>query len=115
MQHIPWQSVKKEVLNDRLSRKFVSGEKVMVAQMRLSKDCLVPLHHHVSEQISMVMQGALKFELEGREVMVGADEVMVIPANVPHSVLAIEDTIAIDVFSPIRQDWLDGSDSYLRK
>jgi quercetin dioxygenase-like cupin family protein len=115
MQHIAWKNVKKDVLNDRLSRKVVSGERVMAAQMRLSKDCLVPLHHHESEQICMVLQGALKFELEGREVLVGADEVLVIPSNVPHSALAMEDTIAIDLFSPIRQDWLDGSDSYLRK
>jgi quercetin dioxygenase-like cupin family protein len=115
MQLLAWESVKKEILNDKLLRKVVSGEKVMVAQLRLFKDCLVPLHHHESEQISMVLQGALKFELEGREVMVCAGEVLVIPSNVPHSALAMEDTIGIDVFSPIRHDWLDGTDSYLRK
>jgi quercetin dioxygenase-like cupin family protein len=115
MQHITWKSVKKEVVNDLLSRKVITGEKVMVAQMMLSRDCLVPLHHHESEQISMVIQGILKFEMAGRELIVGAGEVVVIPSNVPHSVRAIEDTIAVDIFSPIRQDWLDGTDSYLRK
>ena len=111
MQHLGVGDVKKEVLNDKLWRKVVSGEKVMVAQLWLFKDCVVPLHHHESEQISVVLQGALKFELEGREVMVRAGEVLVIPSNVPHSALAIEDTVGIDVFSPIRHDWLDGTDT----
>ena len=115
MQLLAWASVKKEILNDKLWRKVVSGEKVMVAQLWLFKDCLVPLHHHESEQISLVLQGTLKFELEGREVTVRAGEVLVIPSNVPHSALAMEDTIGIDLFSPIRHDWLDGTDSYLRK
>jgi quercetin dioxygenase-like cupin family protein len=115
MQLLAWETVKKEILNDKLWRKIVSGEKVMVAQLWLFKDCLVPLHHHESEQISLVLQGALKFELEGREVMVRGGEVLVIPSNVAHSALAMEDTVGIDVFSPIRQDWLDGTDSYLRK
>jgi quercetin dioxygenase-like cupin family protein len=115
MQLLAWESVRKEILNDKLWRKVVSGENVMVAQLWLFKDCLIPLHHHESEQISLVLQGALKFELEGREVMVRAGEVLVIPSNVPHSVLAIEDTIGLDVFSPIRHDWLDGTDNYLRK
>jgi quercetin dioxygenase-like cupin family protein len=115
MQLLAWEKVKKEVLNDRLWRKVVTGEKVMVAQLWLFKDCLVPLHHHESEQISLILQGALKFELEGREVTVRAGEVLVIPSNVPHSALAIEDTVGIDVFSPIRKDWLDGTDTYLRK
>jgi quercetin dioxygenase-like cupin family protein len=115
MQVLAWESVKKETLNDKLWRKLVSGEKVMVARLGLSKDCLVPLHHHESEQISMILEGALKFELEGREVLVHAGEVLVIPSNVPHSALAMEDTIAIDVFSPIRHDWLEGTDTYLRE
>jgi len=115
MELLAWESVNKEVLNEKLWRKVVSGQKVMVAQLWLFKDCLVPLHHHESEQISLILQGALRFELEGREVMVRAGEVLVIPSNVPHSALAIEDTTGIDVFSPIRHDWLDGTDSYLRK
>jgi len=115
MQHLAWDKVKKEVLNDKLWRQVVNGEKAMVARLWLFKDCVVPLHHHESEQISLVLEGALKFELEGREVTVRAGEVLVIPSNVPHSALAMEDTIGIDVFSPIRYDWLDGTDSYLRK
>jgi len=115
MQHLAWDGVKQEALNDKLWRKLAYGEKVMVAKLGLAKGCLVPTHHHESEQISMIFEGALKFELEGKEVMVRAGEVLVIPSHVPHSALAIEDTIAIDVFSPIRHDWLDGTDTYLRK
>ena len=115
MQHLTWEGVKKEVLNDRLWRKLVTGENVMVAKLWLFKDCLVPLHHHESEQISIVFEGALKFELEGREVTVRAGEVLVIPPNVPHSAFALGDTVGIDVFSPIRHDWLNGTDTYLRK
>jgi quercetin dioxygenase-like cupin family protein len=115
MQLWAWENVRKEVLNDKLWRKVVSGEKAMVAQLGISKGCVVPLHHHESEQISVVLQGELKFAMEGREVVVHAGEVLVIPSNVPHSAQAMKDTIGIDVFSPIRHDWLDGTDDYLRK
>ena len=75
----------------------------------------MPTHQHESEQISCIVQGALKFELEGRELTLRAGEVLVIPSNVPHSAVALEDSQAFDIFSPIRQDWLNGTDSYLRK
>jgi quercetin dioxygenase-like cupin family protein len=115
MQHVAWETVKREILNDKLSRRIVTGEKVMVAQLQIAKDCLVPVHQHESEQISVVAQGALRFDLEGRETIVRAGEVMVIPSNVPHRVVALEDSVSLDIFSPIRHDWLDGTDSYLRK
>jgi quercetin dioxygenase-like cupin family protein len=115
MQHLAWETVKKEVLNEKLSRKVITGEKVMVAQLSLAQGCTVPLHHHEHEQISCVVKGALKFELEGRELTLRAGDVLVIPSNVPHSATALEDSQALDIFSPIRQDWLTGNDSYLRK
>ena len=115
MQQLVWESVRKEVLNDKLSRKLVTGMRAMVAQLSLARGCVVPTHQHESEQISMIMEGALKFELEGREVIVQAGEVLVIPSQLPHSALALEDTLAYDIFSPIRQDWLNGTDTYLRK
>lgn len=115
MQHLAWDTVKKEILNEKMSRRVVSGEKLMVAKICVSKGCLVPVHHHESEQISIILQGAMKYEVEGRELMARAGEVLVIPSNVPHGSLATEDTIAFDVFSPIRHDWLDGTDDYLRK
>ena len=115
MQHLAWDTSKKETMNDKLWRKVVNGEKITVAQLGLSKDCVVPLHHHVNEQISVVLQGSLKFQLEGQELVVRAGEVLVIPSNAPHTVTALEDSVAMDIFSPIRQDWLSGTDTYLRK
>ena len=115
MEHFSWENVKKEVLNDKLARKVISGEKITMAQIFLAKDAVVPLHHHEQEQVSSVMKGALRFELEGKEMVLRAGEVLLIPSNVPHRVVALEDSMALDVFSPIRSDWLTGNDAYLRR
>ena len=115
MQHCSWDTVKKEELNPKFWRKLVTGEKAMLAQIFLGKGFVVPTHQHESEQISYIVNGALKFNLEGKEIVVRSGEVLVIPSNVPHSAEALEDTLDFDIFSPIRQDWLDGTDAYLRK
>lgn len=115
MQHFSWETVKKEQLNPKLWRKVISGEKAMFAQIFLAKGCVVPAHRHESEQISYIVEGALKFKLEGKEIVVRKGEVLLIPSDVPHSAEALEDTLDFDLFSPIRTDWLDGTDSYLRK
>jgi quercetin dioxygenase-like cupin family protein len=115
MQHLAWDTVKKEQLNDKFWRKVVNGEKITAAQLGLSKGALVPLHHHESEQVSIVVQGAIKFEVEGKEVTVRGGEVLVIPSNLPHNALALEDSSVIEIFSPIRRDWMTGTDNYLRK
>src|SRR5579883_776339 len=110
-----WDSVPMETMSELISRKIVTGEKAMVAHVYLKKGAVVPEHHHESEQITWIMSGALKFELEGREVIVRAGETLVIPSNVPHRAVALEDTLDIDIFSPIRHDWLAKDDSYLRR
>ena len=110
-----WDDVPLETMSDVISRRVVSGEKAMVAQVYLKKDAVVPLHHHESEQITYILEGALKFELQGREVVVRKGEVLTIPSNVPHRAVALEDTVDLDVFSPIRHDWLTKDDAYLRK
>ncbi len=110
-----WDQVPLEQMSDLISRKIVTGEKAMVAQVFLKKGAVVPEHHHESEQITYIVEGALKFELEGKEVTVRAGEVLHIPSNVPHRAVALEDTLDVDVFSPIRQDWLNKDDSYLRR
>jgi quercetin dioxygenase-like cupin family protein len=115
MEHYSWETVKKEVLNESMCRKVISGEKVMLAQIFIAKGGVVPLHQHESEQLSYVLEGALKFDLEGKEVVVRPGEVLRIPSNVPHSAVAVEDFSGLDVFSPIRLDWLTGQDDYLRK
>ena len=115
MQVFSWEKVKKEVLNDKLARKVISGERITMAQIFLAKNAVVPLHHHEHEQISSVLSGALQFEMEGKETVLRPGEVLLIPSDVPHRVVALEDSLALDVFSPIRTDWLTGNDDYLRR
>ena len=97
-----------------LSRKIVTGEREMLAQIYLKRGCLVPMHSHESEQMTYVLQGALKFLIGGEEITVREGEVLHIPSWVEHQAEALEDTFELDVFSPIRQDWLDHTDDYLR-
>jgi quercetin dioxygenase-like cupin family protein len=115
MKHFTWDSVPLETMSDVISRRVITGEKAMVAQVFLKKDAVVPEHFHESEQLTYILEGALKFELEGREVVVHKGEVLHIPSNVPHRAVALEDTIDLDIFSPIRHDWLTKDDSYLRR
>ena len=89
----------------------------MVAQVYLKKGGMVPKHSHHNEQITYILEGALRFlmgEEQTEEIIVRAGEVLVIPSHVPHSAEALEDTLDVDIFNPPREDWLDGSDSYLR-
>jgi quercetin dioxygenase-like cupin family protein len=115
MEHYTWDEMEKEVLSDQLARRYVNGEKAMLAQIFLKKGALVPTHQHESEQITYILEGALLFRLEGKEVTVAKGQVLLIPSNVPHSAEALEDTVDLDVFSPIRQDWIDKEDAYLRR
>jgi unsaturated pyranuronate lyase len=110
-----WDTVRKEQMNPKIWRKVVHGEKLTIAQLYIAKDGAVPVHHHENEQMSYVVEGALKFNLDGKEVIVRKDEILHIPPNVPHGVVALEDTFDIEIFSPIRSDWLTGQDAYLRK
>ena len=114
-QHVPWNSVELERLNPLLQRQFVVGEKVMVARILLKKGCVVPLHSHHNEQITYILEGALKFGLNGEEVIVRAGEVLCIPPNVPHDAVALEDTVDLDIFTPPREDWIAKTDAYLRR
>ena len=115
MKHFDWGIIPQEQLNDKLSRKFISSEKITIAQLFLHKGCLVPEHSHESEQICMVINGCLKFHVEGQVQLVKANQMLQIPSNFRHFAEALEDTLVYDIFSPVRQDWVDGDDSYLRK
>ena len=115
MQAFDWSGLAQEQLNEKFSRKFIHGEKIMVAQIFLKKGCLVPEHHHESEQMTLVVTGLLRFQFGPEEKVVGTNQAMNIPSNVKHAVVALEDTLAYDIFSPIRHDWLAGDDAYLRK
>ncbi len=107
-----WKRMPWEKVTDAIDRRIITGENEMVAQVFLRKGAVVPEHAHVSEQITYILEGALKFRIHGEELIVGAGQVLVIPPNVPHRAVALEDTLDVDIFSPIRRDWLDGTDTY---
>jgi quercetin dioxygenase-like cupin family protein len=110
-----WDEIALEKVTEMLSRKIVSGEREMLVQIYVKRGCLVPMHSHESEQMTYVLQGALKFLIDGEEITVREGEVLHIPSGVEHQAEALEDTFELDLFSPIRQDWLDGADDYLRR
>ena len=107
-----WDEIALDKVTEMISRKIVTGEREMLAQIYLKRGALVPMHSHESEQMTYILQGALKFLINGEEITVREGEVLHIPSWVPHQAEALEDTFELDLFSPIRQDWLDGTDSY---
>jgi len=112
-----WESMPTEQLNERIGRRMICGDRMMVAHIYLKKGAVVPRHQHGNEQITYVLEGALRFRLgeEGaQQVDVRSGEVLTIPPNLPHTAEALEDTIDVDIFDPPRQDWLAGNDAYLR-
>ncbi len=116
--HYRWDDMPAEPLKGGLSRRLITGERMMIAHVYLKKGAEVPRHSHENEQITYILEGALQFWLGANETQVltvRAGEVLVIPSNLPHRALALEDTLDVDVFNPPRQDWLDGSDGYLRR
>jgi quercetin dioxygenase-like cupin family protein len=116
--HYRWDDLPKEPLKEDLSRRLVSTERMMLAQVFLDKGCIVPQHSHENEQLTYILEGKLRFFLgedESEVVDVGAGEVLHIPSGLPHKAVALEDTLDVDIFNPPRQDWLDGSDAYLRE
>lgn len=114
LKYVPWNTVELENLNPLLQRQFVVGESVMIARVLLKKGCVVPLHSHYNEQVTYILEGALKFVLKDREVTVRAGEVLCIPPNEPHEAIALEDTVDLDIFTPPREDWIAKTDAYLR-
>ena len=115
---LAWEEVEKEQVTDAISRRLVWGERMMIAQVVLDKGSVVPKHAHENEQITYILEGALRFwigEDGEEELVVRAGEILYIPSNVPHKAEALEDTLDVDVFSPPRQDWLDGTDTYFHE
>jgi quercetin dioxygenase-like cupin family protein len=110
-----WDEIALEKVTEMLSRKIVTGDREMLAQVYLKRGCLVPMHSHEAEQMTYVLQGALKFLVGGEDITVREGDVLHIPSRVPHQAEALEDTFELDIFSPIRQDWLDHTDDYLHQ
>jgi quercetin dioxygenase-like cupin family protein len=118
VRHVRWTDLPEERVTDLISRRLITGQDMMIAHVYLKKDALVPQHSHHNEQITYILSGALRFWIgadRGREVVVREGEVLHIPSNVPHEARALEDTLDVDIFSPPRQDWLDGTDSYFHR
>jgi quercetin dioxygenase-like cupin family protein len=116
--HYRWQELPAEPMKGSITRRLITGERMMIAHVYLKRGDDVPQHSHENEQITYVLEGALQFwlgEQGERELTVRAGEVLVIPSYLPHRALAVEDTLDVDVFNPPRQDWLDGTDAYLRR
>jgi quercetin dioxygenase-like cupin family protein len=112
-----WSEIPRETVTPLLDRKIVTGDQMMIAQVFLQKGAIVPRHHHHNEQITYILEGALRFwigEDEGEVIDVRAGELLTIPSNVPHKAEALEDTLDLDVFNPPREDWLNKTDAYLR-
>ncbi|MDG1378878.1 MAG: cupin domain-containing protein [Flavobacteriaceae bacterium] len=115
---INWDDVPVEQVTDKMQRKMIYGEKVMVARMKFKDGFLVPLHDHVNEQVTQVISGTMRFWFGANKEQtmdLGPGDSVVIPAHVPHEALMIGDVEEVDTWSPIREDWLDGTDDYLRK
>jgi quercetin dioxygenase-like cupin family protein len=118
VRHFRWSEIPEERVTDVISRKLITGDDMMLAQVFLKKDALVPQHSHHNEQLTYIISGALHFWIgadRSKEVIVRAGEVLHLPAHVPHEARALEDTLDVDIFSPPRQDWLDGTDSYFHR
>lgn len=118
MEALNWERIPVERVTEDISRQVVTGQNEMMARVLLKKGAIVPTHSHVSEQITYIQEGALRLWIgvPEQEVTVRAGQFVVIPPNLPHRAEALEDTVDVDLFSPIRQDWLDGTDTYfLRK
>ena len=115
MQTYRWDQIANERMNALVSRQVIHGDTMTIARIGLKKGASVPDHSHVNEQISMVESGAVRFVLAGVEKIVKPGDILRIPPNVPHSAEALEDSVAVDLFSPRREDWIRGDDAYLRK
>lgn len=113
-----WDEMPREQVSPMLDRRLITGDRMMLAHVYLKKGCVVPRHQHENEQLTYILEGSLRFwigEDEKKVVIVRAGEVLHIPSMVWHKAEALEDTLDVDVFSPPRQDWLDKTDSYLRR
>jgi quercetin dioxygenase-like cupin family protein len=116
LQYTSFDTIPVEYLNPLIDRQFVYGERAMLARLVLRKGAIVPEHSHENEQITYVLEGALRFTMgDGRVITVTTEQLLVIPSNMPHKAEALEDTVDLDVFSPPRADWIAGTDAYLRK
>jgi quercetin dioxygenase-like cupin family protein len=121
VRHEKWDDIPRETVTDDIARRLFTGERMMLAQVYLDRGAIVPWHSHENEQLTWILSGALRFLVgeEGsddvQDIVVSAGEVLFIPSNVPHRAEALEDTVDVDIFSPPRRDWLEGTDTYFQE
>lgn len=117
IESLAWDRIPLEQVNPWMTRRIVTGERLTVARIWLKDGYRVPLHQHVHEQVTQVISGRMRFWLgadRSQVIDLGPGEVVVIPSNLPHEALSIGDVEEMDMWSPRRDDWLDGTDTYLR-
>lgn len=110
--HYRWDDMPREDVTPAIGRRYLTGERVTVARFELARGGVVPRHSHENEQVSCVLSGALRFRFDDRELVARGGEAVQIPGGVAHEVEVLEDTVVIDVFSPIRTDWINKTDTY---
>lgn len=115
MELYDWNRIEKEEMNPVVARQVIHTEKLTVAKIFLKKGAVVAEHSHPNEQLTMLEQGKLAFTVEGRTEILSPGQALRTPPNSRHTVKAIEDCVAMDVFCPPREDWIRGDDAYLRK
>jgi quercetin dioxygenase-like cupin family protein len=113
-QHHRWDDIPPESVSASVVRRYVTGDRVTVARFALAAGGVVPRHAHENEQVSCVLSGALRFRFDGQDLIARGGEIVTIPGGVHHEVEVITDAVVIDIFSPVRQDWLDKTDDYFR-
>jgi len=115
MQLYDWNRLPAEQLNPLVTRRMIHSGQMTIARLELQKGAAVPEHSHINEQVCTVERGALEFSIDGRHQVVRTGESLVIPPDVPHAVVALEESVAMDIFTPRREDWISGDDAYLRR
>ena len=115
MGHHRWTDVPSEQITASVARRFINGDHITVGRFELKQGSAVPAHSHANEQISIVLEGVIRFRVDGVDTIVRGGEVMQIPGHAVHEVEALEDTLVVDVFSPVRQDWIDKTDTYFKR
>jgi quercetin dioxygenase-like cupin family protein len=113
-EHYRWDDIPPESLTSSIVRRYVTGDRVTVARFDLAAGGVVPRHAHDNEQVSCVLSGALRFRFDGQELVARAGEIVRIPGGIDHEVDVVETAVVIDIFSPVRQDWIEKTDDYFR-
>ena len=106
LQHIRWHTLPLETVNPLMSRRVVHTPAMTIVDIIYKQGALVPLHHHVHEQITTVTKGSVKLEVDGQAVTLGPGESLCVPPNAPHLAEALEDSRATEIFVPARTDWV---------